>query len=231
MREENTHFRLSQFRQDVPEKSIRARAYIRPERIFLFTNKKRKCISRRQLDTSIFTHFEYTVATINLWMKKTCRNSPIRPTRFPFPRRQQTDQYNSWKKKKKTFAYVAAHPLSFSASAALHTQELNLNIAWMDGIVWIALPIKSAATNVLNGFKMSFRYVFFFRPYLDDRTAIEVCCLSLLFLIAHMPRIKHLLFIFIVVSYNFTTCLNIIIIYTLRGWTFHAKSKLHIFSL
>lgn len=80
-------------------------------------------------------------------------------------------QNNSWtirEKKTRPFAYVAAQRLMFFSTHTKHTQELNLYSAnvvcgsgWMNGMVWMDSPIKSAATNVLNGFKMSFWCVFF----------------------------------------------------------------------
>lgn len=164
---------------------------------------------------NLFIHFECTVAAINLRMEKICWSGLVRTHRtLPLLSHEilfQTIHKQQGKNKTIRICCSPTDGVFFTNTPSrIEFVRVVCGSGRMNGMVWIDLPIKSAATNVLNGFKMSFWCVFL-RPYLLDRPV--VVCLSLhlhllLLLLLRMLHIEHKLFIFIVVSYNFTTCLN-----------------------
>lgn len=109
--------------------------------------------------------------------------------------------------------------------------------------VRIDFPIKNAATNVLNGFKMSFRYVFL-RPYL-----VWSGCSSLFFIASPIPSSSCYAWSINYLSLSLShTTLQLVLtwwrrwpsvrthiayyfIRPVRGWTFarRSKSKLRFF--
>lgn len=220
-----THFRLSRFRQDVREKSVHF-LYVKRTHTFHFKSKNKE----KKRNDSRRTHVEGKNSSLP-WIYLFILNAPSRPliyewrkyaeagwsgpiAHFHFsPTKYCSKRFINNKEKTKPFAYVAARRMVFfftNTPSRIEFVRVVCGSGRMNGMVWIDLPIKSAATNVLNGFKMSFWCVFL-RPYLLDRPV--VVCLSLhlhllLLLLLRMLHIEHKLFIFIVVSYNFTTCLN-----------------------
>lgn len=146
--------------------------------------------------TNLCIHFGYTVAAINLRMEKiwriglarTHRTLPLLSHGILF-----TAIHKQQERKKQNHSHMLQPDGWCSFYKNTHTRiEFVLVVCgdgWVNGMVWIDLPIKSAATNVLNGFKMSFWCVLL-RPYLVDRP--EVVCLSLYFLLLLLLRMLHI---------------------------------------
>lgn len=114
---------------------------------------------------NLFIHFECTVAAINLWMKRNMPNwlgqrTHANTSSFSHGRLINTIHKQN---KKKRYERKKLENLSHMSqqSVFIHPRPSHIVDICAVHSLWIDLPIKSAATNVLNGFKMSFRYVFF----------------------------------------------------------------------